>query len=132
MGSDFFKHVTDMYNEMGDSISLQYGGSIAHHSQLQKKKSFFASLTEVGTSIKRHYANNFSDPQRQNVINLFLGIYQPMKNRSHIWNLPDNESQTQLDVLAIQKKQGDFLLQNPLPMNWWQRPFRGFEAKLPV
>jgi hypothetical protein len=32
MGSDLFKHVTDMYNEMGDGISLQYGGSIAHHS----------------------------------------------------------------------------------------------------
>jgi hypothetical protein len=32
MSSDFFKHITDMYNEMGDMISLQYGGSIAHHS----------------------------------------------------------------------------------------------------
>lgn len=94
METPFFKHITNMYNDMGDCISLQYGGSIAHHSQLQKKKSFFASLTEVGTSIKRHYANNFSDPQRQNVINLFLGIFQPMKNRIPIWNTPDNESQT--------------------------------------
>jgi len=90
MQSPFFKHIIDMYNEMGDMISLQYGGSIAHHSQLQKK-SFFASLTEVGTSIKRHYANNFSDPQRQNVINLFLGIFQPMKSQTPLWNIPVEE-----------------------------------------
>ena len=30
--SDLFKEIVDMYNEMGDTISMQYGGSIAHHS----------------------------------------------------------------------------------------------------
>lgn len=64
MNSDFFKEVTDMYNEMGDIISLQYGGSIAHHSQLAKKKGFMAGVSEMVTSLKRHIANNFSDSQR--------------------------------------------------------------------
>ena len=31
MTSELFKAITTMYDEMGDTISLQYGGSIAHH-----------------------------------------------------------------------------------------------------
>lgn len=81
MKSKLFKDLTRMYDEMGDQISMQYGGSIAHHAQLGKKKGFTAFASELVTSVKRHYANNFSDPYRQSVINLFLGIYQPLKNR---------------------------------------------------
>jgi hypothetical protein len=47
---------------MGDVISMQYGGSIAHHAQLNVKKGIFASLPEMITSVKRHFANNFTDP----------------------------------------------------------------------
>ena len=31
MNSDLFRSITIMYDEMGDQISMQYGGSIAHH-----------------------------------------------------------------------------------------------------
>ena len=31
MKSKLFKEITGMYDEMGDQISMQYGGSIAHH-----------------------------------------------------------------------------------------------------
>ena len=34
--STLFNTIVNMYNTMGDVISMQYGGSIAHHSQLQK------------------------------------------------------------------------------------------------
>ena len=84
-----------MYDEMGDQISMQYGGSIAHHAQLGKKKGVLKFASELVTSVKRHIANNFSDPYRQSVINLFLGIYQPMKNLVPIWNLTD-ERETSL------------------------------------
>ena len=61
---------------MGDAISLQYGGSEAHHTALTKKKNFFKNaLPELITSMQRHYANNFLDPKRQNNINLFLGVF---------------------------------------------------------
>ena len=53
-----------MYEEMGDSISMQYGGSKAHHATTGKKKGVLASLPELVTSVKRHYANNFTDPQK--------------------------------------------------------------------
>jgi hypothetical protein len=54
-----------------------------------------------------------------------------MKNKVAIWNTPDNENATQADLNAISLKGGDFLLKTPLPEDWWQRPFRGFEARLP-
>ena len=34
-------------------------------------------IPELITSVKRHYNNNFKDPLRQSMINLFLGVYQP-------------------------------------------------------
>jgi len=49
---------------MGDIISLQYGGSLAHHNNFSKKKNIFSTLQETGTSLKRHYFNNFKDPER--------------------------------------------------------------------
>lgn len=74
LGSKFKK----IFDDMGDVISLQYGGSEAHHTAVNKKKNFFKNaLPELLTSMKRHYANNFLDPMRQNIINLFLGIYVP-------------------------------------------------------
>jgi phosphatidylinositol 3,5-bisphosphate 5-phosphatase len=73
--SEFYKQIFGMYEEMGDHISLQYGGSIAHHAQVGQKKGKLSSISELLTSFKRHLANNFTDPQKQNVFNLFLGIY---------------------------------------------------------
>ena len=63
---------------MGDMISVQYGGSIAHHAQLPKNSKFIMKqIPELITSVKRHYNNNFKDPLRQSMINLVLGVYQP-------------------------------------------------------
>lgn len=111
-----------MYEEMGDHISLQYGGSIAHHADTGKKKSIFAQTAEMFTSIQRHFANNFTDPQKQNVLNLFLGIYQPLQNKSALWNINDDR-----DLLSSQETQE----LNPLYQKWWERHLRGFEASLP-
>jgi hypothetical protein len=60
--SDLWKEIHRMYQEMGDHISMQYGGSKAHHSVIGKKKGVFQSLPELLTSVKRHLANNFTDP----------------------------------------------------------------------
>ena len=40
------------------------------------------SIPELITSVRRHYNNNFKDPLRQSMINLFLGVYQPL--RTHV------------------------------------------------
>jgi hypothetical protein len=83
-----------------------------------------ASLPELVTSVKRHYANNFTDPQKQNALNLFLGIYQPLRNKSALWTINDDrELMMSMDHVPSE-------LQN-LQDKWWERHFRGFEAGLP-
>ena len=77
LNSQLAKFLLNMYEKMGDHIALQYGGSVAHHNNFQKKKGFKGNLSEFVTSVKRHLANNFSDPSRQGTINLFLGMYEP-------------------------------------------------------
>lgn len=54
------------FEVLGDKLSLQYGGSIAHHSSLDRTKGFFNNFVpEFITSVKRHWANNFSDSYKQ-------------------------------------------------------------------
>ena len=44
------------------------------------------------TSVKRHFANNISDPHRQNSINLFLGVYKPNpSDHKTIWDVDERE-----------------------------------------
>jgi len=62
MKSEFFNAIFEMYNNMGDSISIQYGGSIAHHASMGKKKGL--GLNEVITSVKRHFNNVVIDPSK--------------------------------------------------------------------
>jgi len=61
--SEFYKQIFGMFEDMGDHISLQYGGSIAHHAAVGKKGKL-SSISELLTSFKRHLANNFTDPQK--------------------------------------------------------------------
>ena len=53
-----------------------------------KKKGL--GLGEVWTAVVRHFNNVVTDPSRQRVINLFLGIYCPMNNSVPIWNIVDD------------------------------------------
>lgn len=110
---------------MGDAISLQYGGSEAHHTALNKKKNFFKNaLPELLTSVKRHYANNFLDPMRQNIINLFLGIYVPLENIGQdLWSLTGDEK--------IQKIKQNQKLPN-IRGNWWEQFMRKYDPTLPT
>lgn len=88
MKSTFFGMIFDLYTSMGDDISKQYGGSVAHK-QLGKSKAL--AIGETLTGIKRHLANYVTDPGRQKVMNLFLGIYNPQNNSVPIWQMQDDQ-----------------------------------------
>lgn len=66
---------SELYERMGDLISIQYGSSYAHKQKIQKTTE---SRNEFWTSIKRHFNNNLKDYDRQEQIDLFLG-YRPDK-----------------------------------------------------
>jgi hypothetical protein len=80
-------------------------------------------LTELGTSIHRHWANTFTDYRKQNIYNLFLGIYQPLKNKTALWNINDDRE------LLLSMEQAPSELKG-LPPKWWERHLKGFEAGL--
>lgn len=66
---DLVRKYEKYFEVLGDKLSLQYGGSLAHHSSLDKGKGFFkSSIPELITSIQRHWANNFSDSYKQGII----------------------------------------------------------------
>jgi len=54
-----------------------------------KKKGL--GLGEIFTSVKRHWNNLYTDPSKQRVLNLFLGIYVPLNNPEEpLWQMRDD------------------------------------------
>jgi hypothetical protein len=63
----------ELYEELGDELSLQYAGSKAH----KRKTTVFSDLF---TSAKRYFHNALSDAEKQKRINLFLGLVRPSQD----------------------------------------------------
>ncbi|KAI2489209.1 phosphatidylinositol-4-phosphate phosphatase [Fragilaria crotonensis] len=90
--STIIRVLIDMYVEIGDHISLQYGGSEAHkkvntersdvsiHGPMGKHK-------ELLTSIRRYYSNAFTDRLKQDAMNLLLGYYIPYMHAVPLWEM---------------------------------------------
>ncbi|CAD5215599.1 unnamed protein product [Bursaphelenchus xylophilus] len=68
----------DLFDEHGDTLALQYAGSqLVHSIKTYKKTSAFQERSrDVIQTISRYYSNTFNDFEKQNGINLFLGIYK--------------------------------------------------------
>ena len=79
----------DMYEQMGDCIALQYGGSQMHR-QMKKDEGAITSAPalsntarsggkgkEMFVSIVRHLQNSYKDHEKQDSINVFLGLFKP-------------------------------------------------------
>ena len=62
---------SQLYEEMGDLVSIQYGSSLAHKQKIQKTTE---SRFELFTSLQRHFNNNFKDEPRQTQIDVFLAV----------------------------------------------------------
>lgn len=80
----------DLYEKCGDSIAQQYAGSqLVHRVDTYGKNSGLASQSrDMIHTISRYYSNAFADADKQNAINLFLGIYEPSQYHNfNIWDL---------------------------------------------
>lgn len=119
----------ELFKVHGDKIAEQYGGSKAHHTELGKKKNFFKSVVpELMTTVTRHYNNNFIDPKRQLIINLFLGLYKPIEHE----NQPGHWS-TEEDWKTLQKLNHSLRLDEAASKEkWWEDAMRKFEPTMPA
>ncbi|ERN03229.1 phosphoinositide phosphatase SAC1 isoform X2 [Amborella trichopoda] len=80
----------DMYQGMGDALAQQYGGSAAHNTVFPERQGKWKATTqsrEFLKSIKRYYSNAYTDGEKQDAINLFLGYFQPQEGKPALWDL---------------------------------------------
>lgn len=85
--TDSVRLLEQLYEDHGDTIALQYGGSqLVHRVKTYRKTAPITShSSEIMQTLQRYYSNTFSDSEKQNVINIFLGIRKPFyldKSRS--------------------------------------------------
>ncbi|KAJ3383720.1 phosphatidylinositol-3,5-bisphosphate 5-phosphatase [Entophlyctis sp. JEL0112] len=78
-----------MYQDHGDTIALQYGGShLVNTMETYRKIGHWTSQSrDVLESIRRYYSNSFTDAEKQDSINLFLGNFVPSSVGPQIWEL---------------------------------------------
>ncbi|XP_074560665.1 phosphatidylinositol-3-phosphatase SAC1 isoform X3 [Curcuma longa] len=80
----------DMYQSMGDALAQQYGGSAAHNTVFPERQGKWNATTqsrEFLKSIRRYYSNAYTDGEKQDAINLFLGYFQPKDGKPALWEL---------------------------------------------
>jgi hypothetical protein len=78
-----------MYHDHGDTIALQYGGShLVNTMETYRKISPWTSHSrDMIESIRRYYSNSFTDAEKQDAINLFLGNFIPKESKIRLWEL---------------------------------------------
>lgn len=83
-----------IYEAMGDTLALQYGGSAAHNKIFSERRGQPKAVTqsqEFLRSLQRYYSNAYMDPEKQNAINVFLGHLQPQLDRPDFWELDSDQ-----------------------------------------
>ncbi|KAH7279547.1 hypothetical protein KP509_37G024000 [Ceratopteris richardii] len=78
----------ELYEDMGDALALQYGGSTAHNkvfSKWQGKWDATIQSQEFFRSLVRHYNNALLDGEKQDAINIFLGHFRPENHKVALW-----------------------------------------------
>ncbi|ESO98034.1 hypothetical protein LOTGIDRAFT_143268 [Lottia gigantea] len=87
--TDCVRMLEMLYEDHGDTVALQYGGSQLVHRIKGYRK--IAPWTEhsrdIMQTLSRYYSNAFSDLEKQQAINLFLGIFVPQEDKANIWEL---------------------------------------------
>lgn len=87
--SDCVRMLEELYEDHGDTLALQYGGSqLVHRIKTYRKTAPWTSQgNDIMQTLSRYYSNTFSDAEKQHTMNLFLGLFVPDENKPPIWEL---------------------------------------------
>ncbi|GMI77842.1 suppressor of actin 2 [Hibiscus trionum] len=83
-----------VYEKMGDTLALQYGGSAAHSKIFCQRRGQWQAATqsqELFRTLQRYYSNAYMDAEKQSAINLFLGHFQPQQGKPALWELDSDQ-----------------------------------------
>ncbi|XP_031280386.1 phosphoinositide phosphatase SAC2-like [Pistacia vera] len=84
----------DIYETMGDTLALQYGGSAAHNKIFSERRGQWKAATqsqEFFRTLQRYYSNAYIDAEKQSAINVFLGHFQPQPGKPALWELDSDQ-----------------------------------------
>uniref|UniRef100_A0ACD5WES0 Uncharacterized protein n=1 Tax=Avena sativa TaxID=4498 RepID=A0ACD5WES0_AVESA len=84
----------DFYERMGDTLAIQYGGSAAHNKIFCEQRGQWKAATqsqEFLRTLQRYYNNAYTDPEKQDAINVFLGHFQPQQGKPALWKLDSDQ-----------------------------------------
>ncbi|KMT04765.1 hypothetical protein BVRB_7g169440 [Beta vulgaris subsp. vulgaris] len=88
------KMLMGLYEAMGDTLALQYGGSAAHNKIFSDRKGHWKAATqsqEFIRTLQRYLNNAYMDPEKQDAINLFLGHFQAEPGKPALWELDSDQ-----------------------------------------
>ncbi|XP_054783191.1 phosphoinositide phosphatase SAC2-like isoform X2 [Prosopis cineraria] len=88
------KELMAVYESMGDTLALQYGGSAAHNKIFSEKRGQWRAATqsqEFIRTLQRYYNNTYLDGDKQKAINIFLGHFQPQQGKPALWELDSDQ-----------------------------------------
>ena len=87
---DAVRILEEGYEDLGDTLAIQYGGSqLVHRVQTYRKIAPMANQgRDLLQTIQRYYRNAFTDTDKQMAINVFLGVFKPKEGTTDIWDLP--------------------------------------------
>ncbi|KAI4325377.1 hypothetical protein MLD38_030783 [Melastoma candidum] len=116
----------DVYEAMGDTLAMQYGGSPAHNKIFSASRGQWNAATqsqEFFRTLQRYYSNAYIDAVKQDAINVFLGYFQPQQEKPALWELnsdqhPDVGKRCQRQSSSFFKRSlsdGNILLQADTP-----------------
>ncbi|XP_078145954.1 polyphosphoinositide phosphatase [Centroberyx gerrardi] len=122
--TDCVRLFEELYEDHGDTLSLQYGGSqLVHRVKTYRKIAPWTQHSkDIMQTLSRYYSNAFSDADRQDAINLFLQVYQPSECKPHLWELPTDFYLHQRSTMALPQERRSYTF-------WWSD---GILSYLPV
>ncbi|KAL3528549.1 hypothetical protein ACH5RR_007871 [Cinchona calisaya] len=94
MDSPLADSLMKVYEEMGDTLALQYGGSPAHKKIFAARRGQWKAATqsqELLRTLQRYYSNAYMDGEKQDSINVFLGHFQPQLGKPALWELDSDQ-----------------------------------------
>ncbi|XP_015184747.1 PREDICTED: polyphosphoinositide phosphatase isoform X2 [Polistes dominula] len=114
--SDCVRMLEELYEDHGDTLALQYGGSqLVHRIKTYRKTAPWTSQgNDIMQTLSRYYSNTFSDQEKQHTINLFLGLFIPEEGKPSIWELLT-------DYYLHHKPACQYLRKGRLLTQWWNK-----------
>ncbi|KAA0708172.1 Polyphosphoinositide phosphatase [Triplophysa tibetana] len=112
--TDCVRLFEELYEDHGDTLSLQYGGSqLVHRVKTYRKIAPWTQHSkDIMQTLSRYYSNAFSDADRQDSINLFLQVFQPSESKPHLWELPTDFYLHHTDTMILPQHRHSYT-------HWW-------------